>query len=85
MKCTWEDCDEEEVIELRDVYGMPWAHLCKKHNKEFESLLSTEKAENICKAWILARGGADELAEDISMMFTQRSFRSKKGIFGSKK
>jgi len=63
MKCTWKDCDQEATVEQLNVHAKPWAHLCPKHNQEFEENVHHPDVREALKVWSLANGGADKVAK----------------------
>ena len=66
MKCTWKNCSEKGTKELEGQDGNVWACLCDRHKEEYDSLMDSGEAKYICKAWVLAKGGADLMVKNHS-------------------
>jgi len=56
MICTWKGCDAPPVEELKGKTGRVWAHLCKRHAKEFHDALADPNYDpkRIVRIWALA-------------------------------
>lgn len=65
LLCTWKNCIEEGRNSLKDKYGIEWAFLCDKHNKELNDSIDSKDPKKILRSWVLASGGADKLSERI--------------------
>jgi len=42
LLCTWKNCIEEGRNSLKDKYGIEWAFLCDKHNKELNDSIDSK-------------------------------------------
>ncbi|MDA3900035.1 MAG: hypothetical protein PF637_05895 [Spirochaetes bacterium] len=65
MKCTWKGCDNQADIKLYNKLGFEWANLCNMHNQELEKAIQDKDVRRIMRSWVLANGGASELAKKI--------------------
>lgn len=62
MKCTWKDCTKVVCHPQLDKYGNQWANLCHEHHMELEQSLEKLDAKTLLRNWVLANGGAKEMA-----------------------
>lgn len=62
LLCTWKNCIEEGRNSLKDKYGIEWAFLCDKHDKELNDSIDSKDPKKILRSWVLASGGADKLS-----------------------
>jgi hypothetical protein len=65
LLCTWKNCIEEGRNSLKDKYGIEWAFLCDKHDKELNDSIDSKDPKKILRSWVLASGGADKLSKRI--------------------
>lgn len=59
--CTWKGCTNPATKPQTAADGQQWANLCVDHEKEFMGAPLTPKA--LCRAWVLAQGGAAAAAQ----------------------
>lgn len=62
MKCTWKDCKETAIHTQLDNYGNQWVNLCHGHHMELEQSLEKLDVKTLLRNWVLANGGAKEMA-----------------------
>lgn len=65
LLCTWKNCIEEGRNSLKDKYGIEWAFLCDKHDKELNDSIYSKDPKKILRSWVLASGGAYKLSKRI--------------------
>jgi len=66
INCTWVHCLENATQPQRGKDGSIWANLCSHHEHELAQMLGTGEAPSMCRAWVLAQGGSEKVAERMS-------------------